>query len=104
MKVLFRNYRAPKGGEVDLVLRDGKVLVFCEVKTRTLPIEGYASLLRQTDRIKGETRKLMRPMLKDKLKNEERSIEEVKQLVYEMKEGMGVSKEQFKHAQVQRDR
>ena len=35
MKVLFRNYRAPKGGEVDLVLRDGKVLVFCEVKTRT---------------------------------------------------------------------
>lgn len=35
MKVLYRNYRAPKGGEVDLVLRDGKVLVFCEVKTRT---------------------------------------------------------------------
>lgn len=35
MKVLYRNYRAPRGGEVDIVLRDGKVLVFCEVKTRT---------------------------------------------------------------------
>ena len=37
-KVLFRNFRAPKGGEVDLVLRGGDhldLLVFAEVKTRT---------------------------------------------------------------------
>lgn len=35
MKVLHRNFRAPKGGEVDIVCRDGDVLVFAEVKTRT---------------------------------------------------------------------
>ena len=34
-KVLYRNYRAPKGGEVDLVCRDGDTLVFAEVKTRS---------------------------------------------------------------------
>ena len=34
-KVLYRNFRAPKGGEVDVVARDGKVLSFVEVKTRT---------------------------------------------------------------------
>ena len=34
-KVLFRNYRAPKGGEVDIVCREGPVLAFVEVKTRT---------------------------------------------------------------------
>ncbi len=34
-KVLYRNFRAPKGGEVDIVCRDGKTLVFVEVKTRT---------------------------------------------------------------------
>ena len=35
-KVLYRNYRAPgrSGGEVDLVCRDGTMLVFVEVKTR----------------------------------------------------------------------
>jgi len=32
--VLFRNFRAPRGGEVDLVVRDGRVLAFTEVKTR----------------------------------------------------------------------
>ncbi|MCF6311351.1 MAG: YraN family protein [Verrucomicrobiales bacterium] len=35
MKLLYRNFRAPKGGEVDLICRDGDVLVFAEVKTRT---------------------------------------------------------------------
>ncbi len=35
MKILYRNYRAQKGGEVDIVARDGKVLVFAEVKART---------------------------------------------------------------------
>lgn len=34
MVVLDRNWRCP-AGEVDLVLRDGDVLVVCEVKTRT---------------------------------------------------------------------
>jgi putative endonuclease len=35
MKILYRNYRAPKGGEVDIVCRDGDLLVFVEVKTRS---------------------------------------------------------------------
>jgi putative endonuclease len=33
-KVVERNHRRP-GGEIDLVLRRGRVLVFCEVKTRS---------------------------------------------------------------------
>jgi putative endonuclease len=41
-KVLFRNFRAKAGGEVDLVCRDrnAKVLVFIEVKTRTTNLFG----------------------------------------------------------------
>lgn len=34
-RVLYRNFRAPRGGEVDIVARDGEVLSFVEVKTRT---------------------------------------------------------------------
>lgn len=34
-KVLYRNYRAPHGGEIDLVCRDRETLVFIEVKTRS---------------------------------------------------------------------
>lgn len=36
-KILYRNYRAPKGGEVDIVCRDKScdTLVFVEVKTRS---------------------------------------------------------------------
>ena len=34
MVVLERNWRCP-AGEIDIVARDGDVLVFCEVKTRT---------------------------------------------------------------------
>ena len=34
MVLLDRNWRCPEG-EIDLVLRDGEVLVVCEVKTRT---------------------------------------------------------------------
>ena len=34
MTLLDRNWRCPDG-EIDLVLRDGPVLVVCEVKTRT---------------------------------------------------------------------
>jgi putative endonuclease len=33
-KVVERNHRRP-GGEIDLVLRRGRLLVFCEVKTRS---------------------------------------------------------------------
>lgn len=34
-KVLYRNFRAPRGGEIDIVCRDGDELVFVEVKTRS---------------------------------------------------------------------
>ncbi len=34
-KVLYRNFRARYGGEVDIVCRDRDTLVFVEVKTRT---------------------------------------------------------------------
>jgi putative endonuclease len=34
-KILHRNFRAKHGGEVDLICRDGDVLAFVEVKTRT---------------------------------------------------------------------
>jgi putative endonuclease len=47
MVLLERNWRCP-AGEIDLVLRDGKVLVVCEVKTRTStaygsPLEGVTA-------------------------------------------------------------
>ncbi|MEI6070544.1 MAG: YraN family protein [Verrucomicrobiae bacterium] len=34
-KILRRNFRAPHGGEVDIVCRHGNELVFVEVKTRS---------------------------------------------------------------------
>ncbi|MDP9292424.1 MAG: YraN family protein [Verrucomicrobiota bacterium] len=34
-KILYRNFRAPRGGEVDIVCRDDDTLVFVEVKTRS---------------------------------------------------------------------
>jgi putative endonuclease len=40
MVVLDRNWRCDRG-EIDLVLRDGEVLVFCEVKTRTTAAYGH---------------------------------------------------------------
>jgi len=33
-KVLVQNFRGPKRGEVDIIARDGKLLLFIEVKTR----------------------------------------------------------------------
>ena len=49
-KILYRNFRGPKGGEVDIVARDGAVLSFVEVKTRTH--EGYGRPLDAVDREK----------------------------------------------------
>lgn len=40
MAVVDRNWRC-EAGEVDLVLRDGDVLVFCEVKTRRSAAYGH---------------------------------------------------------------
>jgi len=39
-RLLYRNFRAKGGGEVDLVLRDGEELIFVEVKTRTAGAPG----------------------------------------------------------------
>jgi len=49
--VLDRNWRC-EAGEIDLVLRDGDVLVFCEVKTRTSTAYGHP--LEAVDAIKTE--------------------------------------------------
>jgi putative endonuclease len=38
--IIDRNWRCD-AGEIDLVLRDGEVLVFCEVKTRTSTAYGH---------------------------------------------------------------
>ncbi len=39
-KVLYRNFRADGGGEVDIVARDRQTLAFIEVKTRTTDLYG----------------------------------------------------------------
>lgn len=38
--IIYRNYRAAKGGEIDVVCRDGDMLVFAEVKTRRSDLFG----------------------------------------------------------------
>jgi putative endonuclease len=49
--VLDRNWRC-EAGEIDLVLRDGEVLVFCEVKTRSGTAYGHP--LEAVDRVKAD--------------------------------------------------
>jgi putative endonuclease len=39
-RILYRNFRAPEGGEVDITCRHGETLVFAEVKTRTSDFYG----------------------------------------------------------------
>lgn len=49
-KLLYKNYRGPHGGEIDIVARDGDALSFVEVKTRTK--KGYGRPLDAVDRNK----------------------------------------------------
>jgi putative endonuclease len=51
MRVLDRNWRC-EAGEIDLVLRDGDVLVFCEVKTRSGTAYGHP--LEAVDAVKAD--------------------------------------------------
>ena len=53
-RILYRNFRAPKGGEIDIVARDGNTLVFVEVKTRTSERFG-----RPLDSVDNKKKKLM---------------------------------------------
>ena len=54
-KILRQNFRAPGGGEVDLVCRDGDTLVFAEVKTRRSEEMG-----RPLDAVDGKKQRLIR--------------------------------------------
>lgn len=55
-KVLYRNFRPSNGGEIDLVCREKKTLVFVEVKTR-----GPGNLGRPADAVdSGKEEALMR--------------------------------------------
>ena len=40
-RILYRRFRAARGGEVDIVCRDGDTLVFVEVKTRASVVFGW---------------------------------------------------------------
>jgi Holliday junction resolvase-like predicted endonuclease len=53
-KVLYRNYRGPHRGEVDIVCRHGDVLAFVEVKTRTREDHG-----RPADAVNAEKQRLI---------------------------------------------
>ncbi len=54
-KILYKNYRGPYGGEIDIVARHGEFLTFVEVKTRR-----SGGLGRPLDAITQDKRDLMR--------------------------------------------
>lgn len=54
-KILYRNYRGPYGGEIDIVARHGVFLTFVEVKTRRA-----GGLGRPLDAVNNKKRELMR--------------------------------------------
>ena len=62
-KVLYQNYRAPQGGEVDIVARERRLLLFTEVKTRTSVAHG-----RPYEAVDNKKRKLIRRGANDWLK------------------------------------
>ncbi len=53
-RILARNYRGPHRGEVDIVARDGKLLLFVEVKTRQA-----GSRIRGLDAVNRDKQKLI---------------------------------------------
>ncbi len=54
-RVLYRNFQPRYGGEIDIVFRDGEILVFGEVKTRSVRSE-----YRPKSAVDGKKRQLMR--------------------------------------------
>ena len=50
-KILARNFTGPRRGEVDLIARDGKLLLFVEVKTRRRLTMDDLSRAEQLDRL-----------------------------------------------------
>lgn len=62
-RVLYRNYSAPHGGEVDIVCRHGDALTFVEVKTRTSMAFG-----RPADAVGADKQKLIQRGAADWLK------------------------------------
>lgn len=62
-KLLYRNYRGPARGEVDLVCRHGRVLTFVEVKTRSSEAFG-----RPADAVTRDKQRLVRRGAQDWLR------------------------------------
>lgn len=54
-KVLIANYQAPKGGEIDIVARNSRTLLFIEVKTRQQALK-----FRPSDSVNFKKRQLIR--------------------------------------------
>src|SRR5690348_16600130 len=77
-KILYRNFRARHGGEVDIVCRDGDALVFIEVKTRrrddtTRPSEAIRSE-EHTSELQSPVHLVCRLLLEKKKNNKKISV------------------------------